>query len=1498
MLETLPLFRFADILSVSEVFARSINIKRDFTPVEDAKVAGYIPTHPTEDVLKAMADATQLTAQERAHLVYGPYGGGKSNLGLVIARLMYSGLSYPALQSVMERIEKGPRPIVAQHLKERWATLEAESPKGFLTVILHSNEGEFRSAMLMALNKALHAEGLVDLIPKTSYDAAQERIRDWQKEHQSVYAQFDALLTREGLTAPELEQQLRKYHQDAYDLFCRLHPLVAAGALFRSEDIARAHEVYEAVAKLLQKQGYAGIFVIWDEFGSYFEEACRSIRTRGSSAEIKELEQFAEMCHGSRRSQVHFLALAHRSFVEYAALANLTAQARDEWKRISARFTPHHLTSTGHERDMYAVLSRIILHGQESRWNAFLAAGGRAAFSQLAVDAIRLGLFAGWNPAEVQDVVRDCYPLHAATCYLLPRVSSAIAQNERTLFTYASSLEAGSLRQTMASVAPFPASQPATVPVDALFSYFAPAIKAEHPGLWDDYTLAIYSAGSEAIAETDRRIIEAMTVWNVTRERVRTLTVDLCRFALAMQTDEDVIRFDAAIERLKDMGVMYERPSDRALFFAGRDQQSLSKAIAEERTRLEHTHNPVDFLRADGADIRSTVLPPPNVEPTAYHRRHKTQRTMQAVLLGATEETKARSLLSGLDGVRDQVDGLLVYVIAQTEDELAAARPLADGVLRHERVLVVLPPTPLELRHDTMQLEALRNLSQRSPFSDAKGGLAHILDDYHATARKKIDEQLRTLLRISHQGQIATVYHNGKIVSSIAAQEDLEGYVDILLAKVYVHNLAIDDEQLSSRPASKQSYAGNSGKIRRSVIDKILEYDKLTKDKKDSLGFASTSPEYRTVRSLLIGCGYLERQAATWTLGRPKRNGNVAATTIYDAIAEYFFAKEGQQQPVRPLIQRLSSPPIGIYSLPLAPLIAVAIRDRVGQLQFFKDGKPVNERVTPLPDLLMDMCYEPGPYSFVSRSVSEEHRLYIELLRESLGRQSREGATDVVASGAATLRNWISEDVTSYARTTTRLEPAAKALRDVALSLRQPDNDAFTLLTVELPRRLGLDQAISHLTLGGVARQEIRTALSSAAQEVATCHNRIDDQVIEAVATVFSLPAGQASDVFNEVSSKVRGLIDAADPQALEPIRRYVEDVLLWLEREHVDFLAAFGELGLQLVSKTNRADWSDGDSDKVRTTLNIVRELVEKLPPKPAPPTAEHVMFLSVLTATLGADPDSVTTAGDPLAVVATAGKEWYNGLSTYAKSTRTLPQDAEDLRDALRNLASAPPRQVLLERLPQRLNLQSEIGQFADRDVSDRVRRRLQGLVTRVANAAIRPPLVVAQAVRTAFHIPTTAEPAEIVQELRAQVEGKIASVGEAPLSDDIRRLLTILRRDDEPDAILRSFGGLAVGLKEDSRWTDADATLAVEEVSRLAKAISALTPTKGSSRCNINLSINGQGSYTSLVYTEGVEMGAKDVETRVIAALNGMVTRDEGKTLGLARVLRRLLEKQQRR
>ena len=73
---------YKNFINTDEGFQYSINLQYDLN--KHSKIAGYIPTSASVEILKSYLTSIYYDSKERASILVGPYGKGKSHLLLIL----------------------------------------------------------------------------------------------------------------------------------------------------------------------------------------------------------------------------------------------------------------------------------------------------------------------------------------------------------------------------------------------------------------------------------------------------------------------------------------------------------------------------------------------------------------------------------------------------------------------------------------------------------------------------------------------------------------------------------------------------------------------------------------------------------------------------------------------------------------------------------------------------------------------------------------------------------------------------------------------------------------------------------------------------------------------------------------------------------------------------------------------------------------------------------------------------------------------------------------------------------------------------------------------------------------------------------------------------------------------------------------------------------------------------------------------------------------------
>ena len=295
--------------------------------------------------------------------------------------------------------------------------------------------------------------------------------------------------------------------------------------------------------------------IVWDEFGRHLEE----LILRGAAADLSDVQTLAEFCARTKRVPITFALLLHQGLLRYAISTSVTVQR--EWKKIEGRFETTQFVDDS--KELYQLVSQIVHHSRSA------APPTRDVVERGLRQCHEIGVFSDFSKLETERMLSDSYPLEPITLYLLPRVSSRVAQNERTLFTYLNSLA------TATPVSP-----------DSLYDYFSEAMRADTlPGGSYHTWLETESALHKALSDADEKTLKCACLLGLglVGERSR-VSRRLLECAVSGYQDDKAAR--DSVKRLIDSKLLlYRRNADSVSIWHGTDLD-LRGRLEQEKERL------------------------------------------------------------------------------------------------------------------------------------------------------------------------------------------------------------------------------------------------------------------------------------------------------------------------------------------------------------------------------------------------------------------------------------------------------------------------------------------------------------------------------------------------------------------------------------------------------------------------------------------------------------------------------------------------------------------------------------------------------------------------------------------------------------------------------------------------------------------------------------------------------------------------------------------------
>lgn len=895
-------------IEVSGGFQAAVNLIKNID--DDDKVSGYIPTHKASEILHDLAINFHSTSKRRSRLITGSYGTGKSHLALVIARIFKDGTEHPALKPVMDKLTKWPN--IAKQLRD-----ERSSRKGkYLVVTILADPGDFKDTLLLELDNALQKAGITDLFPDTAFEAAIRRIDEIRREHPNTYTLLGNVVNSHGFVSIEaLEGQLRGKIRTSFDKFLKIHEESCAGAKFYQNHNMAPEEVYKEVSKqLIDDHGYAGIAVIWDEFGRYLQRIVEEPHGQESSA----IQNFADgCCNLQGDAQVHLYLLAHATLEEFAnesAIKRRTSVSISdvsEWGKIEKRFTLCQVKTSTHE--IFNLIDHIIIQNVESDlWKKFVH-DSNDYFDQETEQAKVHRIFPELNREDIHSIVTlGCYPLHPMAAFCLPLISQSVGQDNRTLFTFLSDTANDTFGSFIKSAEiPAPGAPPPFFTTDLLWDYFAVdmEIKPKYRNIFSRFTKAAFLVDPDDIL--GKRIIKVVALLQILQNDRAPVKEDNIAYCLATTLSNRSILKDK-LKSLCNSKVLvqgldgvYRLPGEVADGFAAELQKTLD---------LRRSLKPITHLRTM---LKENTYIDGFIDAARYEIEYSISRKLVLECVSVEELETPTRWLNNL-GKGDYVDGYALIVICEDSDDIQTARELIKTKLQHPQMLFAVPKVGVGLAalirdHDAISYLGKTNTALYGPGAPLRDEWEAQYDDYTDHLRKAIEALLKP------DNEKLEWILNGEVQSNIRSKSQVSDLASKMMSAVFNMTPKIAHDKLTTDDGNDafKSY-------RQSVIDKVL-----LKDAPKVLMQETLKPQKNIIDNFYRRNGILKIVNNVPEINVPLVSEYPAMHAVWKVIEdgiEKARNSDGIHIPMTEIINVLRKPPYGMRARSIPVILAVVFR--------------------------------------------------------------------------------------------------------------------------------------------------------------------------------------------------------------------------------------------------------------------------------------------------------------------------------------------------------------------------------------------------------------------------------------------------------------------------------------------------------------------------------------------------------------------------------------------
>lgn len=941
--------RYDELIEINQDFQASVNLEYDLNKIE--KIRGYIPTEQSVKVLGTFLRSYYYGTepQNRATVLIGPYGRGKSHLLLVL-----SALTSLDLRAHTAKEKKRAREIQVDLCNKieyvdpevgALARAIVESEIRTLPAIINSNSTDINQSFLVAINDALVQTGLQQLLPTTYFDSAIAVIDKWQAGFPDAFAKLKEELKKSKTTIEELCIGLKQFNQKTYWLFCKCYPKIAAGTEFNPLTNMDVVKLYVAVANALREQTpYCGITIIFDEFSKFLEANLE----KSKMLNFKIIQDMAEAATRSKEAQLHFTCITHKDILDYSS--------SDSFKTVEGRFRKVRFVATS-EQSYELIANAIIKKGAFTKFRKV----HQAAFKYVADACAMTMLFSDLSLESYNEkLVSGCFPLSPLSSFALLHVSELVGQNERTLFTFLAQQDHYTFRAFICQNA----TSLRWITVDYIYDYFEDLFKKE---IFNIAVHSVWAKTDSAIRQVDDltqlSILKAIAVINIIGdERLRPVPAHI-KAALLMEDDA----FDRAIKDLLKKHILSQRDSSEYVLLTANGidvQRSVDNYVKTSLTKINI------------CETLSKACELGYVLPREYNDKYSMLRCFKMIYMDAKAFIQCKNGNSLL--IENPYDGLIINIVSADAAIIDKVIKKIQSFTSTPQIVVCTTDLPFVYEGILRQYEAVRKLLENNE------------DPHFVEELEVLEEDLQKRI----QNAVYTMYSPSSEHSSywtcegsldVSRQADLNHVISDICGRHYNRTPVVNNEMVNKRKLNTQNV-----KARELVISWLFQH---TEDNTIPC-MEGYGPEVSIFKSAFKKTG-LDLSA---TVNDPGMN------EVLLRINEFINDSERNKSNFHALYQILMSTPYGMRRGIIPLYVAYVMRQYKESIVLYFKGKEIELSASTLTGL----NDSPADYEILIETGTADRNQYLDNLQALFERymDAKTPSINRVYSIVKSMQNW------------------------------------------------------------------------------------------------------------------------------------------------------------------------------------------------------------------------------------------------------------------------------------------------------------------------------------------------------------------------------------------------------------------------------------------------------------------------------------------------------------
>lgn len=886
------MIKICDIICPKGGFVRAIRILEDFFNPElsKAKLLSYFPNPEARNAFYKIAKSLHPTSKDRAFIVSGTFGSGKSHFGLVIANYLTKNSSDSDFEYVWKRIEeKDPTKANEIHLARN-------TDDKYLIVLIEGYDSDgIEHALLKGLRDALVDSRRGDLsadLLKTSYYSAKQKMKNWKEVKPEFYEELRYILEKEDEDIETFTEKLDQFDEPALNKFKDAHREITTTEFEPLIGYKKVPEVYKEVCIEIREKGFKGIAVIWDQFNDHLEHR----RSSELGIDVGSLRELAESVERSGENSLLLIIISHNLPRSYLR-GKISDESLENWITTEGRFEQLPFKAIEESEELMSYIITKDTHG--AIWREIEEIIQKD--TEIQDNIIELDLFPN-KPKEwiLETVLKGLYPLHPFAGYLLPRISDVVGQEARTLFTFFADEDEGGFKRFINQKGIFKPDKTLNYYyADMLFDFFKEPINS------NIRTLRIMSDYREALGKVKdpndwltQRILRILAIIDTVKIENPSIPLFKVPSHLATILDERENEISSLLEALKSADILWLRSSGEFDFKRRGVEYNLQRDLERERGTLDWD-NPIRYL--------SSLYPPDDHEANQYEKKYHVRRKLVGKYIlpdGLSNASKYENEIQN-----QYIDGYLLYVIAETEKDIEYSRRFAINI-KNKQITIAIPRRPVDIFSRLKTIKALRNLEDKPPYDRRDTQQNVELKEYLEKEEKIIDKELGFFRSIDS----VEIFRNGETVDTSKFQ-NLSDFASLVMQKVFdkvpiiKHNVTANIEvrdrkkerqdlvtEILAVPRKKIAFVTTGGRVpaKMTVLKQTFEDNDMLESKKegDSEFFDIKEPTSGNSKEFWdVMCNFLKRDVSDFpglvkTLRSPPYGASPRAMELF--LAAFF----------------------------------------------------------------------------------------------------------------------------------------------------------------------------------------------------------------------------------------------------------------------------------------------------------------------------------------------------------------------------------------------------------------------------------------------------------------------------------------------------------------------------------------------------------------------------------------------------------------------------------